>query len=116
VDFLVRKETNAWVVPNAALRWSPSSLAQIVPELRSKIQPDPPGDSAKAPSEAHGVIWLKDGDYVRPRDVNIGATDGVNTAITGDTLQEGAQVVTGTVTAGAETTESNPFLPSRVRW
>jgi HlyD family secretion protein len=116
VDFLVRKETNAWVVPNAALRWSPSSLAQIVPELRSKIQPDPPGDSPKATSETHGVIWLKDGDYVRPLDVSIGATDGVNTAITGDTLQEGAQVVTGTVVAGTETTESNPFLPSRVKW
>jgi hypothetical protein len=40
----------------------------------------------------------------------------VNTAITGDTLQEGAQVVTGTVVAGTETTESNPFLPSRVKW
>ena len=28
VHFIVSKETNALLVPNAALRWSPSSLAQ----------------------------------------------------------------------------------------
>ena len=38
VHFVVRKETNVLLVPNAALRWSPSSLAQIAPDARSQIQ------------------------------------------------------------------------------
>jgi HlyD family secretion protein len=117
VDFLVRKETNALVVPNAALRWSPSALAEIAPDIRAKIQADPPGDPpAAANGETRGTIWLKEGDYVRPVEVKVGATDGVNTAITSDTLKEGAPVVTGASAGGMETTGSNPFLPSAVRW
>jgi len=119
VDFVVRKETNSLLVPNAALRWSPPSLAQITPEVRAKIQADPPGDSntsKPASGETRGVVWLEDGDYARPVEVKVGATDGVNTAITSDTLQEGTQVVTGASAEGTKATGSNPFLPSAVRW
>jgi HlyD family secretion protein len=119
VDFVVRKETNALIVPNAALRWSPSSLAQIAPDIRAKIQNDPPGDSNSAnpaKGETRGVVWSKEGDYARPIGVKVSATDGVNTAILSDTLKEGAQIITGAVAGGAETTGSNPFLPSAVRW
>src|SRR5882672_3167995 len=35
VRFLVQKESAALFVPNSALRWSPSNLEQVVPELRS---------------------------------------------------------------------------------
>jgi HlyD family secretion protein len=119
VDFVVRKETNALIVPNAALRWSPSSLAQIAPDIRAKIQSDPPPDSNSAnpaKGETRGVVWSKEGDYARPTGVKVSATDGVNTAILSDTLKEGAQIITGAVAGGAETTGSNPFLPSAVRW
>ena len=72
VHFVVRQETNALLVPNAALRWSPSSLAQIAPDIRSKIQSDSPADASTGDPSPPGVkgsddvIWLKDGDYVRP--------------------------------------------------
>src|SRR5690348_9444236 len=40
VHFVTRLETNVLLVPNAALRWSPSSPAQISPEARSQNKTD----------------------------------------------------------------------------
>ena len=126
VRFVVRQETNAFLVPNAALRWSPLSLAQIVPDVHSQVQADPPGDppageTADTPKpensakEGTGVIWLKEGDYVRPLKVKVGTTDGVNTAVIAEQLREGAEVVTGENAGSAETGTRNPFLPPRTR-
>src|SRR6476620_8692812 len=36
VRFVARQESNVLLVPNAALRWSPSSAAQIAPDARSQ--------------------------------------------------------------------------------
>ncbi|MGH7993366.1 MAG: efflux RND transporter periplasmic adaptor subunit [Limisphaerales bacterium] len=114
VNFVVREETNTLMVPNEALHWSPSSLAEIAPEVRSQIQADPPGDSStpdEGVKKSGSVIWLKDGDYVRPIQVKAGTTDGVNTAVAAADLQEGAVVVTGEMAGGAEGGARNPFLP-----
>lgn len=119
VNFVVADETNVLLVPNEALHWSPSSLAEIVPDARSKVQPDPPGDASRPEQNAkksEGVIWVKDGDYVRPVEVKIGTTDGVNTAIAADGLHENAVVVTGVTDGPVDTGTRNPFLPSRPRW
>ena len=47
VHFIVGRETNALLAPNAALRWYPSSLAQILPSARpakaSDVEQDPSG-------------------------------------------------------------------------
>ena len=118
VNFVVRAETNTLMVPNEALRWSPSSLAGIAPEVRSQIQADPP-DSASAPGQgamnSKNVIWLKDGDYIRPIQVKAGITDGVSTAVAGADLPEGAEVVIGETAGSARTTARNPFLPTFIR-
>lgn len=114
VDFVVREETNTLMVPNEALHWSPSSLAEIAPEVRSQIQADPPGNSStpdEGVKKSGSVIWLKDGDYVRPIQVKAGTTDGVNTAVAAADLQEGAVVVTGEMAGGAQAGARNPFLP-----
>jgi HlyD family secretion protein len=119
VDFVVRKETNVLLAPNAALRWSPPSLAQIAPEARPKFATDPPSDPslgnspAPDPKENRKVIWLKDGDFVRPLGVTAGISDGVNTEISGDNLRAGSEVVTGESKGNSEPAGSNPFLPSR---
>ncbi|MGH7953062.1 MAG: efflux RND transporter periplasmic adaptor subunit, partial [Limisphaerales bacterium] len=119
VNFVVRAETNALLVPNEALRWSPSSLAEIAPEDQSQVaQADPQGDAAKADNGARkkeGVVWLKEGEYVRPVQVKTGTTDGVNTAVTTADLREGAVVVTGQTTGGGQTAAQNPFVPHFVR-
>src|SRR6266576_997005 len=44
VHFQLRRETNALLVPNGALRWSPSSLAEVAPGARNGNLIDPPGE------------------------------------------------------------------------
>lgn len=121
VHFLAQRETNVLMVPNAALRWSPASEALVAPEARPRkvmgaLAADLPNNSGlpnkeKGPQPRLGVIWVKAGDFVRPIEVKIGISDGVNTAIASETLQEGQEVVTGEVIESAQTTAQNPFLP-----
>ena len=118
VNFVVHEETNALLVPNEALHWSPSSLAEIAPDARSQIQPDPPGDASRpdqGTKKNTDVIWIKDGDYVQPVDVKAGTTDGVNTAVAADNLTEGALVVTGAKSGNPEASTKNPFVPQVFR-
>jgi HlyD family secretion protein len=124
VQFVTQKESNALLVPNAALRWSPSSLAQISPEARSQDRIDPPGGAAgvspasqpnQGAKAATQTIWLKDGNFVRPLAVKAGVSDGANTAVTADALQEGQEVVTGEASASSQATTKNPFLPPVIR-
>ncbi len=125
VRFVTRKESNVLLVPNAALRWSPSAPAQISPDMRSQNQVDPSaGDSAgdsKSPKqnqgtkERPGTLWLKEGEYVRPLGVKVGTSDGANTAVTADNLQAGQEVVTGETSANSQTATQNPFVPQIIR-
>ncbi|HZM04651.1 MAG TPA: HlyD family efflux transporter periplasmic adaptor subunit [Candidatus Saccharimonadales bacterium] len=117
VHFIVNRESNALLVPNAALRWTPTSLSQVVPESRS-WKPRPPsedkpaaGHKTKSGGETYGVVWVKDGESVRPVDLKIGTSDGVNTAVATENLREGQEVVTGEIVATAPTAALNPFLP-----
>src|SRR6266403_1030829 len=123
VRFVARSETNALLVPNVALRWMPSSLAQVAPGARSW---KPADQETKAPAtsktskqgkaaslspptgEGHvGTVWLIDGDFVRPVEVKTGASDGANTAVASDILEEGQPVVTGEIVETAQTGTRN---------
>jgi HlyD family secretion protein len=123
VRFILRRETNALVVPNAALRWSPSSLAEVAPDARNSNLIDPPGDTNSVNSSAqknsaqnnsHRTLWLKAGDFVRPIEVTAGISDGANTIINSDGLHEGDEVVTGEILA-SQNDVKNPFLPKFIR-
>jgi HlyD family secretion protein len=118
VHFVVQKESNALLVPNAALRWSPSSPVEVAPEARSWKPADTtersdPGGSKKGQSqrERFGVVWLKDGDLVRPVEVKLGASDGAATAVVSDNVREGQEIVIGETTEIAQAGVQNPFLP-----
>jgi len=125
VHFVTRKESNMILVPNAALRWSPTSPSQISPEARLQNEVDPPptesapgaksSKKGKSSVERQGTIWLKDGEFVRPLEVKVGTSDGANTAVVAENLQEGQEVVTGEISANAQTKMKNPFLPPTVR-
>ena len=124
VRFILARETNALLVPNAALRWSPSSLAEVSPDSRQSNLVDPPGDSRSTNSvpqkTAPGTpirrtLWLKAGEFVRPIEVTTTITDGANTAVTADALHEGDEVVTGETAASAQSDVKNPFLPKIIR-
>src|ERR1017187_4655583 len=52
VHFMVRKESDVLLVPNAALRWSPSSPAQIASDARSRNPVDPPAGNSPRSTNA----------------------------------------------------------------
>ena len=123
--FELDRRDKALLVPNAALRWAPST-EMIAPEFRDRVQTNENGETILAQSEpsasqpatdaggkeSQGVLWVADGSYVRPVSVRVGATDSSETEISGEGLTEGMKVVTGIerqATAGTDT--SNPFMP-----
>lgn len=119
VRFELSRETNALIVPNAALRWSPSSLAEVAPDARDSKLADPPDEAAATGSPAKmsdspRTLWVKSGEFVRPIKVAVGISDGSSTAVTSDDLHEGDSVVIGEVMASANDAK-NPFLPTRFR-
>ena len=119
VTFTVGKQSNVLLVPNAALRWSPSSPNEITANVRSQNSIDPPAGKnpshAKGANGGQGVIWLKDGEFVRPVEVKVGTSDGSNTAVTADDLKEGEEIVTGETTGPEPGGTQNPFVPRFIR-
>lgn len=119
VNFTVGKQSNVLLVPNAALRWSPSSPNEMAADARSQNSIDPPAgnnpSSAKGAMGKQGIIWLKDGEFVRPVEVKVGTSDGSNTAVAADNLKEGEEVVTGETTGSEPGATQNPFVPHFIR-
>jgi HlyD family secretion protein len=123
VHFQLSRATNALLVPNSALRWSPSSLVQIAPDVRPVSLTNPPandplggGQPKKegAQTASRKTLWLKAGEFVRPLEVTLGISDGVSTSVVADALHEGDEVVTGEI-SGPPLGVSNPFLPKIIR-
>jgi len=118
VKFTVGRQSNVLLVPNAALRWSPSSPKEIAADTHSQNPVDPPANDPPASSsskEKTGVIWLKDGELVRSVTVKIGTSDGANTAVEGDGLQEGQEIIVGETMANMQAGTKNPFLPPVIK-
>jgi HlyD family secretion protein len=117
VRFILANESNALLVPNAALRWMPSSLAEVAPWYRANAPVgDPPGDPPeKERNSAEGTIWLKTGRFVRPTQVKIGPSDGSNTVVSAADLREGQLVVTSETAAAAQAEAKSPFLPKPIK-
>jgi HlyD family secretion protein len=117
VRFILANESNALLVPNAALRWMPSSLAEVAPWYRANAPVgDPESDaSEKKGDSAEGTIWLKMGRFVRPMQVKIGASDGKNTVVSAADLREGQLVVTSETAAAAQAEAKSPFLPKPIK-
>jgi HlyD family secretion protein len=108
VHFVTRKETNSLLIPNAALRWTPSKLVEISPEARGRNSVDSPTSESKEPQD---VIWLKEGEYVSPVKVKLGVSDGTSTAVAAKALHEGQEIVVGEEVENAQAGTLNPFLP-----
>ncbi len=128
VQFDAGKHDNVLLVPNLALRWRPQTQ-QVRPEdreayakrqkARQTMQASSTGGATKAPDlkaekdkRERGTLWVSDGEYVRPVQVKIGASDGAQTEIVAGEVKEGDLVVTGEEhndVGGGGTT--NPFAP-----
>jgi HlyD family secretion protein len=106
-DITVRKISDAILVPNAALRFTPPADTIDTAETQSgnggiisRILPRPPRhkknssgqDSISAKNPGHSVWTVRDGSAV-PIIVATGATDGIRTEITGGDVQPGTPLI-----------------------
>ena len=127
LQFEVDERHDVLTVTNAALRWKPKP-AQIAPAYRDANQAEK--DAAKHLPEQgaeagglkpvkplvaksdRGKLWVKEDEFVRPIEVNIGVSDGILTEVSGKEVKEGLEIVVGEArkdAAGDDTT--NPFAP-----
>jgi HlyD family secretion protein len=116
--FEVDKRGNALTVANEALRWRPDPK-QVAPEARAAFQKsaqkrdaaDSSKDAGQSGPATHGVVWVPEGQFVKPVKVKLGLSDGVRTEIVGGDLKEGEAVVTGDALVTSDDSGSNPFAP-----
>jgi HlyD family secretion protein len=97
VKFEVARLDSQILVPNAALNWRPRP-ERVAPEYRE-------GERKGA------MVWARDGELVRPVSVVVVDTDGTTSAVKGDDLVEGLEVVTGEMRGETQGTVVNPLLP-----
>jgi HlyD family secretion protein len=145
LQFEVDQRKDVLLVPNQALRWKPRP-EQVVPDARATVSAgsskkgggegskggDQPGKGSANPASAgdakgakpakeredRGRLWVRDGNYVRPVEVQVGMSDGSQTEVSGAGIDEGTEVVIGElrkeeVADGGDTT--NPFAPKLFR-
>jgi HlyD family secretion protein len=130
LQFEIDNRPNVLLAPNGALRWKPRAEL-IAPDTRDSREgasedkaangsrrggEKSSGKQAAGRSSKHrvekGQVWVADGRYVRPIEVQIGLSDGSMTEISGSDLKEDMEVVIGEVTAAEQTSNlTNPFTP-----
>jgi HlyD family secretion protein len=124
--FEVDHHENVLMVPNAALRWSPTPQ-QIAPDAREtqvrSASPGPrsggskPSGAGTAPDTAvpHGTVWIQEGEFARPIRVRTGLNDGLMTEVSGDKLAEGTEVIVSSARPGGSAATNgggvSPFAP-----
>jgi HlyD family secretion protein len=123
VQFDAGRHDSILKVPNAALRWKPrpefidlQDRAKYAKHVRPlTVDHATPKEGAKIdkPKQPHGTLWVVDGEYLVPKRVDIGVTDGVTTEITPTAdIKEGTEIVTGEEHLGGDSTDTkNPFAP-----
>jgi HlyD family secretion protein len=118
LQFEIEQRNGVLLVPNSALRWKPRP-SLVAPEARETAfaPPSRPSKPGKEQQQDRGRLWIQEGDFLRPVEVQIGAADGAQTEVSGSELKEGMEVVVGEIRNedpnGGETT--SPFLPKLFR-
>jgi hypothetical protein len=104
--------------PAAATHQPENYIASSPSKFPGGVQPPQPSDAAKkaaraAKDQEHNRIWIREGEFVRPIEVQVGVSDGVTTEVSGDKVKEGMDVVIGEIHKDASTDDTtNPFAPS----
>jgi len=125
VQFELHRRSDVLLVPNAALRWKPSAEqgeSQLQAAARVGSAGEGTSDSARPAlskkdtvgrdDAQHGILWILDGEVLKPLPVRLGLTDGAQTQVQGEHLAEGLDVVIGQQGQTAERNDTtNPFAP-----
>jgi HlyD family secretion protein len=101
-------------VPNAALRFRPTEQAFEALGQKAPERPSLPRRSA-AGAKAGGAVWVLDQNNLKRVPVDVGISDGTQTAVVGGELTPGTKVVTGLSTPSATTPAApagSPLLPT----
>jgi HlyD family secretion protein len=93
VEFELERHDNVLQISSAALRWSPSSAAQVSPEFRNEFA------SLVSPEYSGKIVWIVDKPFVKPIKVKTGLTNGIVTEISGEGIREKLKVVLGLETS-----------------
>jgi HlyD family secretion protein len=126
VTFIVGERKDVLLVPNAALRWLPTE-EQVVGEFRggpkkakrSEAPPQiKPAVKGGAASVAPSLVWVPQGNLVRPVQVTLGLSDGSLTEVASPDLKAGTLLVVGEM--GSQSAEKpapggSPFTPQLFR-
>src|SRR5262249_35369808 len=121
LHFEVDRLTNKMLVPNSALRWKPSP-DQMAPDVREEFakrkgkgggQGQGQGQGGgKGEASNKGIVWKKDGTFVRPVKLMLGPTDGNNTQVLEGELNDGDALIVGENRSGGDAGgTTNPFAP-----
>jgi HlyD family secretion protein len=95
--FELDRRCDVLIVSNQALRWRPRPQ-QVLPEQRK-------------PKETYDCVWVEEGEFVRPVEVQAGFSNGLMTEIGGSEVKEGINVIVGE--QHAESGEIVPPIGSR---
>jgi HlyD family secretion protein len=94
-EITVMQVTDALLVPNAALRFTPPAAAQQAGGGGFRLLPRPPGSQRRDRSneDAPPHVWIEAGAELKSIDVALGPTDGKVTALRGGGLTAGTPVI-----------------------
>jgi HlyD family secretion protein len=118
LTFEVEVRRDGLLVPNAALRWQPRAR-DVIPEARESYaaalrKTRGEGQSGRqdggGSDEPRSLIWLVQGELVRPVEVRVGLSDGVVTEIRAAGLSEGTPIVVGANRLDADA-DASSILP-----
>lgn len=121
IQFEVGRKHDVLLVPNAALRWRPTSK-QVAPDVRSQFITESRAKKNAAEDKGstgdvrstQGIVWVEDEGFVRPVRVRTGMTDGTSTEIFPvheDEITEETRVVTGLAPQNTGGGGGSPFTP-----
>jgi HlyD family secretion protein len=127
VQFELNRRRDVLLVPSAALRWQPPR-EEVAAEFQETLAAGavhgavseglgPPSTLSISESERdgaaqQGILWIPDGERVRPLRARLGLSDGAMTEVEGEHLTAGLEIVTGLQSQAAERSDTtNPFAP-----
>ena len=126
VQFELSNRRNVLLVPNSALRWFPQP-EQMAKEFRAMVDGvvRSNGNGSEHQSKAvaeqagnksrQGLLWVRDGNYVRPINVNVGSSDGTMTEIEGNEVKDGLEAIVGEQQHMTDEKIVSPFTPQTMR-